>query len=85
MADARKVVLVTGASSGIGAAIAEALASAGYPVFGASRNPTASAGAIETITMDVDNNASVAAGVAAIAQRAGRLDAVINNAGLARN
>jgi NAD(P)-dependent dehydrogenase (short-subunit alcohol dehydrogenase family) len=83
MADARKVVLVTGASSGIGAAVADALTRAGYRVFGASRNPGAAPSGIETVVMDVDDDASVVAGVASVMGRTGRLDAVVNNAGWA--
>jgi len=78
-----KVALVTGASSGIGAAIAAALAKSGYRVFGASRHPDASSNEIETIVMDVDDDASVASAVAGVMQRAGRVDAVINSAGWA--
>jgi NAD(P)-dependent dehydrogenase (short-subunit alcohol dehydrogenase family) len=83
MADSRKVALVTGASSGIGAAIAADLLRAGYRVFGASRNPGPSPGGVETVVMDVDDDASVAAGIAAVVERASRLDAVVNNAGWA--
>ncbi len=83
MQQSRKVALVTGASSGIGAAIAGALAKAGYRVFGASRHPGESCEGIETIVMDVDDDASVASAVADLMLRAGRLDVAINNAGWA--
>ncbi len=80
-----KVVLVTGASSGIGQAIARHLATEGYRVFGTSRT-SATAGAVqgvEMIELDVDNDASVARGIETVLQRAGRIDAVVNNAGWA--
>src|SRR5262245_54772812 len=80
----RKVVLVTGASSGIGRAVATHLASCGPRVFGTSRHPAAEASdGIEWVAMDVDDDASVERGVASVLQRAGRLDAVVNNAGWA--
>jgi hypothetical protein len=62
-----RVARATGASSGIGQAIASRLAAAGWRVFGASRS-----------------GAPVAVpGVAALLARAGRLDALVNNAGWA--
>jgi NAD(P)-dependent dehydrogenase (short-subunit alcohol dehydrogenase family) len=81
----QKVVLVTGASSGIGKCCAEHLLGCGYRVFGTQRRapsaqPPASP-AVEMIQMDVDQDSSVADGVQAIMERAGRLDVVINNAG----
>ena len=77
------VVLVTGASSGFGRAIAQELRLRGHRVYGTSRNPATTTGdAAPLVVMDVDDDASVAAGVAHVLADAGRLDAVVNNAGL---
>jgi len=79
-----RVVLITGASAGIGKACAERLARNGWRVFGAQRRTaTSDAAGIEMIAMDVTDDATVAHAVAAVHQRAGRIDAVINNAGYA--
>ncbi|HUI24679.1 MAG TPA: SDR family NAD(P)-dependent oxidoreductase [Candidatus Kryptonia bacterium] len=78
-----KVVLITGASSGIGKACADHLAARGYRVFGAQRRVPAATGtsAIEMLAMDVDDDRSVAQGVQSVLQSAGRIDAVVNCAG----
>lgn len=76
-----RVVLITGTSSGIGQTCGQHLAARGWRVFGTSRKPTKNAGGIEMIPMDVDDDASVEQGVAAVIDRAGRIDAVVNNAG----
>ena len=78
-----RVVVVTGASSGIGKVCAEHLARAGYRVFGAQRRAVLSSSpdAIEMMPLDVTEDSSVDAAIKAIHQRAGRIDAVINNAG----
>ncbi len=84
VAPAAKVVLITGATSGIGQACADRLASVGWRVFRAGRSayPVEMAGnRVEMIVMDVDEDASVRTGVATVMAKAGRLDAVINNAG----
>jgi short-subunit dehydrogenase len=78
-----KVAIVTGSSSGIGKAIAEALAKAGFTVFGASRRIVADA--LNRITMlecDVTDDASVKRLVSEVLSRAGRIDLLVNNAGL---
>lgn len=76
-----RVVLVTGASSGLGLACARALAARGDRVFGTSRTARSDADGIEMLAMDVDDDASVDRGVQSIVERAGRIDAVVNNAG----
>ncbi len=78
----QKVVLVTGASSGIGKATAERLAKAGYKVYGTSRRG-AQAGkqSFDMIALDVTSDESVAAAVRAVMQLEGRIDLLVNNAG----
>ncbi|HEX3726914.1 MAG TPA: SDR family oxidoreductase [Pirellulales bacterium] len=78
-----RVVLITGISSGIGKACAEHLAARGWRVFGTLRTAGPAAAGVETIVMDVDSDASVARGVDEVLSSAGRLDAVVNNAGFA--
>ena len=78
----QKVVLITGASSGVGQSTARLLSQKGYRVFGTSRNP-ASAEAIPTVEMlalDVRTDASVLACVTAVVNRVGRIDVLVNNA-----
>jgi NAD(P)-dependent dehydrogenase (short-subunit alcohol dehydrogenase family) len=82
MSDSPAVALVTGASSGVGQATASLLAARGYRAFGTSRNPSGEATAgVEMLPLDVRDDASVAACVAAVTARAGRLDLLVNNAG----
>jgi NAD(P)-dependent dehydrogenase (short-subunit alcohol dehydrogenase family) len=82
-ASASRVVLVTGASSGIGRAIATHLSVRGHRVFGTSRKASPAASGVEMVALDLDDDASVARGVGDVVARAGRLDAVVNNAGWA--
>lgn len=77
-----KVALVTGASSGIGAATAGRLAEAGYTVFGTSRRVASpEPRAFEMLTLDVTSDQSVEAVVREVVGRAGRIDVLVNNAG----
>lgn len=76
-----RVVVVTGASSGIGRVCAQHLASRGCRVFGAQRRTEAQSDGIEMVAMDVTNDESVRAAIDTIHRRAGRIDAVVNNAG----
>jgi NAD(P)-dependent dehydrogenase (short-subunit alcohol dehydrogenase family) len=81
----RKVVLVTGASSGIGFDAAQALAARGHKVYAAARRvekmePLKAKG-IEVLRMDVTDEASMAEGVESILKNEGRIDVLVNNAG----
>jgi NAD(P)-dependent dehydrogenase (short-subunit alcohol dehydrogenase family) len=77
------VVLITGVSSGIGRAVASALAVKGFEVFGTSRNPhrTEPIPGVELVQLDVTDDASVTGAVSSVVQRAGRIDVLVNNAG----
>jgi len=77
-----KVAIVTGASSGIGAATAEMLANAGYKVYGTSRKGAqANQRAYKMIALDVNSEASIHAALKEVMQTEGRIDLVVNNAG----
>ena len=77
------VALVTGVSSGIGLAVASALAAKGFEVFGTSRNPhrTEPVPGVELVQLDVTDTASVTQAISTVIQRAGRIDILVNNAG----
>lgn len=77
-----RVVLVTGASSGFGQAIADALVRDGHIVYGTYRQNAPSNPTFRPIGVDVTRDESVDRAVAGIARDAGRLDVVINNAGM---
>ena len=87
-----KTILITGASTGFGRDTAETLARAGHKVFASMRDPEAKNRAhadalrgrnIEVVELDVTNSQSVDRAVAAVIARAGRIDVLINNAGVA--
>jgi NAD(P)-dependent dehydrogenase (short-subunit alcohol dehydrogenase family) len=72
------VVLLTGASRGIGAGIAQRLAAAGMRVFGVSRSAGESVG----LRCDLTEPEAPARALAAVLESCGRVDALVNNAGL---
>jgi len=78
----RPVAIVTGASGGIGEATARALDAAGYRVFGTSRRVRGTKPGIEYLACDVTSDESVQAAVDEVLSRGGRIDLLVNNAGV---
>jgi len=81
---AKKVILVTGVSSGIGRATAQVLAQAGHIVYGTSRrvDTLTPIDGVKPLSLDVRDDASVKQCIAAVHAEAGRLDVLVNNAGV---
>lgn len=86
-----KTILITGASTGFGRDTAETLARAGHTVFASMRNSEANnrthadvlrSQNIEVLELDVTDSQSVDRAVAAVVAKAGRIDVLINNAGV---
>jgi 3-oxoacyl-[acyl-carrier protein] reductase len=90
-----RVAIVTGAGQGIGAATARRLAAEGATVFLLERNARAGAATADAITAeggralavdcDVSSRASVEAAVNAVVAESGRIDVLVNNAGITRD
>ena len=76
------VAAVTGGGSGIGLATGRLLAGRGANVAALDLDPAAAAGSALPLTADVTDEASVAAAVAALVERFGALDVLVNNAGI---
>lgn len=88
-----KTVLITGGTDGLGRAAATLLAGEGYRVFAAGRNPEKRAAleqfaeehklSLETIDLDVTSDPSADRAIAEVERRAGPVDVLVNNAGIA--
>ncbi len=91
MMNNHRVVLVTGASSGIGKCCAEYLSQQGYRVYGTSRRTdstdseqsSSKSNLFQMIQMDVTDESFVKKGIDYIIARESRIDVLVNNAGLA--
>lgn len=77
-----KIILITGVSSGFGRETAKYLASIGYNVYGSVRSKADSLPGVKLLNMDVTNPVSVKNGVDTIISNEGRIDILINNAGM---
>ena len=79
-----KVVFITGASSGIGKAIAHYLHERGFRVYGTTRNLSRHSGfgPFTLLEMDVNKEDQIASAIEQVIAREGRLDVLINNAGV---
>ncbi|MGK4567870.1 SDR family oxidoreductase [Flavobacterium sp. 3HN19-14] len=78
-----KVILITGASSGIGKAIGEFLHHKGYTVYGTSRNPEKVFNSVfPLLALDVRSTESITTCIAKVISISGRIDVVVNNAGV---
>ncbi|WP_342628404.1 SDR family oxidoreductase [Nguyenibacter vanlangensis] len=92
MADSNRIALVTGANKGIGLEIARQLAQAGVFVIIGARDPGRARAAVENLSsqglaaqsvpIDVDDQATIAAAVETIGAQHGKLDILVNSAGI---
>lgn len=78
-----KVVIITGGSSGIGKSIGEFLQDKGYTVYGTSRNPEKVQNSkIPLVALDVRDSESIYKAIGEVIAKSGRIDVLINNAGV---
>ena len=89
MADVSKAVLITGCSTGIGRATAERLAANGHTVYATARRPESiadlEAKGCRTLALDVTDEDSMRAAVAAVEAAEGAVGALVNNAGYSQS
>lgn len=81
-------ILITGCSSGIGAALAREFHRLGHTVYATARRPESLASlqqtGLRTLTLDVNDDASIAAAMDVMRSEQGRLDVLVNNAGFSQ-
>ena len=77
-----QVILITGASSGFGKITAQMLSEQGHIVYGTSRKPSEDMNQVKMLVVDVTNSFSVCQAVERILLEQGRIDVLINNAGI---
>lgn len=78
-----KIILITGGSSGIGKAVGEFLQEKGFTVYGTSRNPeNVQNSKLKLVALDVRNSNSIKSCIEEVIRLEGRIDVLINNAGV---
>jgi NAD(P)-dependent dehydrogenase (short-subunit alcohol dehydrogenase family) len=77
-----KVILITGVSTGFGKVTSELLSEAGHKVYGTVRKDTGYQGSVNILKMDLTDNVSIVETVKAVINKEGRIDILINNAGM---
>lgn len=84
----QRTILITGCSSGIGASLASELQRLGNQVYATARRPDTLAPlakqGLQTLALDVNDDASIAAAMARVESEVGQLDMLINNAGFSQ-
>jgi NAD(P)-dependent dehydrogenase (short-subunit alcohol dehydrogenase family) len=78
----KKVILITGISSGFGKETALLLSERGHIVYGTVRKEPGSSGSIKYLIMDLTDANSIKSAVATVVKNEGRIDVLINNAGM---
>jgi NAD(P)-dependent dehydrogenase (short-subunit alcohol dehydrogenase family) len=78
----KKVILITGISSGFGKETAGLLAGKGHSVYGTVRKDSGSEKGVTILRMDLTDTASIKNVVASVFEKEGRIDVLINNAGM---
>jgi NAD(P)-dependent dehydrogenase (short-subunit alcohol dehydrogenase family) len=78
----KKVILITGISSGFGKQTAEHLAAAGHKVYGTVRRDVEISSSVNGLKLDLTNTDSIRMAVKTIFEKEGRIDVLINNAGM---
>lgn len=78
----KKVIFITGISSGFGKETASILAAQGHTVYGTVRKPVNADPKVNSVVMDLTDGASIRAAIEIVVKNEGRIDVLINNAGM---